>query len=305
MSKHNDFNSIGQVYGKMLSNVKHKLVKEGKAGPGVKPGSIGEAPLQSGGPTERGGFKPASVDKTKLSQKELEDNLYNVDRLSDGEAPTKKNTKNKGKKRKTVKEMVKNDQSRLNNFMRRKSIFDKLYENVMSGPDTNSMGMGAPDTGMSETEELDALGVDTDLDEGEGDGEEITLTLDRETATKLHDMLMSALGEGETEDEDLGDELESDDDMGLEDEDENEYGMSDEDEEELGHTNVNAKEPNMGKNNKVGNLKPSGGQASSAYTNKVGDDGDHGHALVNAKEPNMGKNNKVGTLKTGKPMFQQ
>ena len=112
---------------------------------------------------------------------------------------------------------------------------------------------------------------------------------------------MRVLGEGEGEDE-----YEGEDEFEGEGEDEGEeYGMADEDEEDLGHTNVNAKEPNYGKNNKVGNLKPQSGGATSAYTDKVGPDGDHGHALVNAKQPNYGKNNKVGSLKTGKSMFEQ
>jgi hypothetical protein len=79
----------------------------------------------------------------------------------------------------------------INNYM--KSTFDKLFESVMSEDDQN---------------ELEALGIDAG-DEGEIDAEEtdeITLTLDRETAQKLHDMLMDQLGgdEGEDEGEDEG-----------------------------------------------------------------------------------------------------
>lgn len=332
MSKINDFNKIGQVYGNMLNGIRRGLVAEGKLGPAIKPGEIGDAPLQDGGPNEKGGFKPAEIDKHRLSKKQIEDNLYNIDDLSEDEetkaeqkkiskdiekemksykrtgkiGTSKPATKEKALKQaiavayskagkakpkeegeETIQEVTKNAQERLNNFMRQKSIFDKLYENVMGNP-------GAVDSmensGMSEAEELDALGVETDSEETD----EVTFTLDRETAKKLHDVLMSVLGEEEVEGED---ETEGEDEG-------EEYGMADEDEEDLGHTNVNAKEPNMGKNNKVGNLKPQSG-VISAYTDKVGADGDLGHTLVNAKEPNMGKNNKVGNLKTGKSAFDK
>ena len=156
---------------------------------------------------------------------------------------------------------------------------------------------------MEETDELDALGIDTEEDSAEDD---VTFTLDRETAQKLHDVLMAQLGDSEVEEveevEDAGDDFGDEDYETME---QDEQGFYDEDEEDLGHAGVNAKEPNMGKNNRVGNLKPQSGGATSAYTNKVGNDGDHGHALVNAKVPNMGANNKVGTLKHGKSAFEQ
>jgi hypothetical protein len=117
---------------------------------------------------------------------------------------------------------------------------------------------------------------------------------------------MGVLG-GEEEVDDLEDGMDEDMDNDyedMEDEENCDYGDGDEDEEDLGHPNTGSvKGVDMGKNNKVGNVKPKGGTASSAYTSKVGLDGDHGHALVNAKQPNMGKNNKVGNLKTGKSLF--
>jgi hypothetical protein len=72
MSKQNDFASIGQVYGGMLNNIKHKLVSEGKTG------EIGEAPLLKGGPQETAGYVPSKIDRKKMSDKELKDNLYNI-----------------------------------------------------------------------------------------------------------------------------------------------------------------------------------------------------------------------------------
>jgi hypothetical protein len=277
-TKKKDLNSLGNIYGDILNNVKRNIVKESK----VKEGEIGESPLLDGGPQEKGGFVPAKLDRKKMSKKELDDNLYKMKDLSydDDSQDNEEDEEIPLESRKIARES-------LNNFMSKKSIFDRLYENVIGqteGP------QGPEDTSM---EELDALGIEGDT---EGESDEITITLDRETAQKLHDVLMPLLsGEDETEGEGEYEGGEEDYEM----------GGPEEDEEDFGHA-VNApKEPNMGKNNKVGNLRPQSGGASSKYTDKVGDDGDHGHALVNAKEPNYGKNNKVGSLKTGKSMFEQ
>ncbi len=77
MSK-NDINSLGSLYGGMLNGLKKDLIKEGKVGPG----EIGDAALQTGGPTKEGGFAEAEVDIEKLTDKEKEDNLYNINNLS-------------------------------------------------------------------------------------------------------------------------------------------------------------------------------------------------------------------------------
>lgn len=341
MSKQNDFASIGQVYGGMLNNMKHKLVSEGKTGPMVKPGEIGEAPLIKGGPQETAGYMPSKIDRKKMSEKELEDNLYNIKNLSQPESLEEDEEDTKPKKgmftkvkkaakkagygeeaaskiagaakakkqgtykneedEETIKESRKIAKDSINNFMRKKSIFDKLYENVMGMPE-NPGSMGSE---MDDSQELDALGIEGEGEGMEETGEEVTFTLDRETAQKLIDVLQAAIGgeeEGGFGDEDGDTEVEGDTEEG--EPEEAEEGFWDEDEEDLGADNL-SKEVNYGKNNKVGNLKTQGGAASSAYTDKVGSDGDHGHALVNAKQPNMGKSNKVGSLKTGKSAFEQ
>lgn len=277
-AKKKDFNSLGEAYGSMLNDVKRTIVRESK----VKEGEIGEAPLTKGGPQETGGFVPSKIDKNKMSEKEEEDNLYDIDDLSydaEGDERDEDEEELSPESRKIARES-------LNNFMSKKSIFDKLYENVMFGSEDAEDNM----------QELDELGIgDATPDEelgGEG-GDEVTFTLDRETAKKLHDVLMSALGEDEGEGED---EFGGEEEMGEED--------YDEDEEEGGASTF-TKSVDYGKNNKVGTVKPVGGTATSDVTDKVGNDGDHGHALVNAKQPNMGKNNKVGKLKTGQGAFQQ
>ena len=73
MSKKNDWISLGEAYEDVFKKV---VIKEG-----VPEGEIGDAPLEDGGPTERGGFKESEIDVTKMSEKE---NKYNVKGYSYG-----------------------------------------------------------------------------------------------------------------------------------------------------------------------------------------------------------------------------
>jgi hypothetical protein len=68
----------------------------------------------------------------------------------------------------------------INNFMN-KSIFDRLYEDVMNDE-------ASPES----SEQHDAMALD--LPGAGGEGDEVTITLDRELAGKLHDALMAVLG---------------------------------------------------------------------------------------------------------------
>lgn len=305
-TKKKDLTSLGEVYGSILNGVRKNIIKESK----VKE-VIGDAPLIKGGPQETAGYVPAKIDRRKMSKKELDDNLYNIKDLSEEDEETKKAKKDydkdgeietpeeeyKGSRSKAIelakskKETRKIARESLNNFMSKKSIFDKLYENVMFGGE------------QDETQELDSLGLDdaTPDEELGGEGEdEVTITLDRETAMKLYELLGACCGEGAEEGEMSDEEGE----MG--DEEAEEGGSEyEEDEENLGHASTFSSNVDYGKNNKVGTVKPVGGTASSDVTDKVGNDGDHGHALVNAKQPNMGKSNKVGNLKQGQGAFQR
>lgn len=282
-AKKKDLNNLGDIYGNILNNVKKSIIKESK----VKQ-EIGEAPLLKGGPQETAGYVPTKIDKRKMSKKELDDNLYNIKNLSAEEGEEKEDKSEKAEENK--KETRKIAQESLNKFMSKKSVFDKLYENVMFGGEN------------AEDPTLDALGLDDATPDEEMGGEsedEVTITLDREMATKLYEILGACCGgesEGEGETENEGEtELNGEED----------YEGGEEDEEDMGGASTFSKQVDHGKNNKVGNLKPVGGSASSASTDKVGNDGDHGHALVNAKQPNMGKSNKVGNLKTGQGAFQR
>lgn len=277
---------LGQIYGNMLNNI--SVVEEKalptKSGPGAKElNDKDAAKLQDGGPSEKGGFKPAEIDANKMSKKDSEeDNTYGGKNLTAEENPDE-DEENFGKINRDA----------INNFMS-KSIFEKLYENVMAGND------------VADTDELDALGIETSGEEGAdmdmGGEETVTITLDKELAKKLHDVLMGVIGG----DEDVGDEMEDMgevEDMGGEEDMEH---MGDEDEETMGHTLHGAKVPSEfhGKDNKVSSmkLKPNGKAGDGKYTDEVdGEAGELGHALHGAKAPDMGKNNKVKSTKTSKP----
>jgi len=282
MSKQTMF-KLGQIYGNMLNNVQvvaEKALPQKKGTGGKNLNDKGVADLQAGGPSEKGGFKPADIDTNKMSKKKEKDNAYNIDNLSYSDEDEE-----------IIEKM---SQRAINKFMS-KSIFDKLYENVMMGQSEDA-----------ETMELDALGIedgaeDTVGDELGGDEDQVTITLSRDLAKQLHDVLMTVIG-GE---EEIGDDEEpAEDEVG---EDQNEFGGDfEEDEETLGVPLHSAKTTLTGKDNKVNaKLKPGTGKPGDGkYTDTVdGDAGDHGHALVNAKKPNMGDkgNNKVsGQTKTGK-----
>ena len=81
MSKKKDLISIGEAYGDMLNGLKVNL-NEDKT---VPVGEVGQAPLESGGPEEKGGFRPAEVDINRMSEKDKEDNIYNIGGLTYGD----------------------------------------------------------------------------------------------------------------------------------------------------------------------------------------------------------------------------
>lgn len=112
-----------------------------------------------------------------------EDELYNSADYS-----SEKYNENDKKIEKKVKESI-------NNYM--KSTFDKLFENVM-GEEMHS---------DQETQELDALGIDTEVAETESD--EVTITIDRDMAKSLCDLLQAAMGDEDDDDADGEEEYSS------------------------------------------------------------------------------------------------
>jgi len=77
MSKKKDWVSLGEAYGNVLNKV---VVSED-----IPAGEIGNVPLEGGGPEEKGGFRPPLVDITKLSDKDKQDNIYNIRGLTYGD----------------------------------------------------------------------------------------------------------------------------------------------------------------------------------------------------------------------------
>jgi cobalamin biosynthesis protein CobT len=172
----------------------------------------------------------------------------------------------------------------INNHM--KSIFDKLFEDVMGG-DALDLGVQAGPEGA----EADA----TDLGLG-NDDTTVTLKLDKELAQKLHDALMAVLsdedGEGEGEGDSSEDASEPTEGEPMEDKGEEEETVAAEtvEAEEIGHALVGSGikggaatspkgQSNVVKGTVTGAVKH-GTPGKSQTTDKVGNDGEKGHALV-------------------------
>jgi hypothetical protein len=315
MSK-DDINSLGSLYGGMLNGLKKDLIKEGKVGPK----EIGDAALQSGGPTEEGGFTEPEVDIEKLSDKEKKDNLYNVNNLSytsnyvpaaeeDEEDEDDKKKKGKhddgdGKDEKCdyvdceedaeedtedadkEEESEENEESSqisekiaqdgLNNFMKQKSVFDKLYDKVMVNENFDEM----------ESEDFDALGLDDATPDAE-DGDDVTVTLSKDVAKALCDVLQAAMGESDDEDGDEG---------AAEHDAEHEAAhtaFGEEDEEGIDTGSTHSGKYDDGKNNKVGDLKTAAAASAKCCDNTIDAGSTH------SGKYDDGKNNKVGSLSTG------
>jgi len=322
MSK-DDLNSLGSLYGGMLNGLKKDLIKEGKVGPG----EIGDAALQAGGPTEEGGFAEAEVDIEKLTDKEKEDNLYNINKLSytssympeedeEGKYDDKDGKKEKcdyvdceedkedkdaeedeersdgtddgeceecgglgcescngtGEKSEESEESLEITEKiarvSLNNFMKQKSVFDKLYDKVMVNEDFDEM----------ESEDFDALGIEDATPDDEL-GDEITVTLSKDVAQALCDVLQAAMGESDSEDGDEADAAEG--------------AFGEEDEEGIDTGSTHSGKYDDGKNNKVGDLKTAAAATAKGADSKLDAGSSHSGAYDD------GKNNKVGSLTTG------
>lgn len=183
---------------------------------------------------------------------------------------------------------------KINNFMN-KSIFDTLFEDVMSDRHEEA-----------ETHDAEALGLPLG-DEGageEGSSEEVTVTLDRETAKKLHDVLMAVLGESEAEGEAEG-EVEAEGEA--ESEDEQTFGEATDIQELKGKG-----ESLQGKNNKVGDVTSKlvakgGGEGKSTDEVSVKSTGKHalvqdvdtGHLASKSANKVASKTSKVGEYLAG------
>ena len=326
MSNKKDLISIGEAYGDILNGLKSNL-NENKT---VPVGVVGKAPLESGGPEERGGFRPAEVDINRMSEKDKEDNIYNIGGLTYGDGndpgidnnephptgPTygqvaytgnvgppdedeeeeeddDENEENKKKgdegeeseeDEEILAEREKIARNRLNNFMSKTSVFDKLYKKVMV--QENFPGEGQEE--FEDVTELESLGIEDPVEEIP---EEITVSVPGELAQTLCDILQTALAQQEVDVEvDVDVETVTDTEF----EEDEEAAMKDGGGYGVDAGSTLSKEINYGKKNKVGKLKPATGLAQK---DGGGYGVDAGSTL--SKEVNYGKQNKVGNIKLG------
>jgi hypothetical protein len=175
MTRVNTLTEIWNTYNNNILSEKAPGVKAAKMGtkPGKPPVKANDIKKGFANDDTSG---PANAEKGEIygnvfdpKHNGVEDELYNSEIYS-----SEKYNENDKKIEKKVKESI-------NNYM--KSTFDKLFENVM-GEEMHS---------DQETQELDALGIDTEVDET-GDGD-VTITLDRDMAKSLCDILQAAMGD--------------------------------------------------------------------------------------------------------------
>ena len=258
MSRSNTLTEIWNTYNKSVLSENVPGVKAAKMGTKAKPPvdlnnvKHGFANDNSTGPGNVEVLQEPIDPKTATK----EDELYNSSIYS-----SEKYTKKDKKLEKKVKESINNNM---------KSTFDKLFENVMSEEMHSDQ----------ETQELDALGIDTEVSETDDEGK-VTLTLDRDMVQQLCDVLKEALGEDDDDDaedmehEDMEHEDYEMEERGFDESEEDGEDHDDEDEdthkeavdaEELGHALVNQKDSGLSHpgNNKVGTVKPKSGKSTGS-----------------------------------------
>ena len=281
MSRSNTLTEIWNTYNNNILSENAPGEKAAKMGtkpgkPPAKPNDVkhGFANDNSSGPenADKGEIYGNVIDP---KHNEVEDKKYNSKIYSSQEY----NKKNK-KLEKKVKESINNNM---------KSTFDKLFENVM-GEEMHS---------DQETQELDALGIDTEVADTESD--EVTITLDRDMAKSLCDMLQAAMGEEEDGDDDADGEEDYSAEMeenGFESFEEAEEDDEDDDDEDTHKEAVemHAVSDSAGASlthpghNKVGKLKAKSGKGSNSTKKYVDAEP---KPLADAKGKLQSKANKV------------
>ena len=277
MANKNNLTSIWDTYSNSIikeSKTTTRPIKGGTKKMGTKPG-------------------PGAVDLNSKDAKKIQNTgkegttgpVYDIEGLEEPIDP--KNTKSKENlyepekysSEKFDKKVEKSYRESININM--KSVFDKLFEEVMDGRDS--------------AEELDALGIDAGEDTSTEDSDEITVTLDRDMAKSLCDLLQAAMGEDEDKDEDK-------DDDGVEDYEEMEENGVDEDEleeaTELTAVPDSAGQSLTSKKNTAGTVKASGGKADGKLKKAGNGEGQdataQGHKLLSKDNKVSGKAGKAG-----------
>lgn len=174
-------------------------------------------------------------------------------------------------------------QDALNIFMSNKSLFEKLFEEVMN--DEAALGISPEQEGGSEEGGFGG--------EEEGGSEDVTISMDRETAQKLHDLLASVLGGDVEADEQMeggeeGGEGEEGGDLAFGDEAAEE---KEEDEEEMEDED---KKKSFGESSEAETVKGgSGGSKGSGYKPFNIKQGDHLMKKSSMKGPGIQTKNSL------------
>jgi hypothetical protein len=209
---------------------------------------------KSSGPETKGAetlIKPSNNKPSKI-KKDDETSVFSGEKFSieNPEFTQNPKTNKKGKKAKKIAE------GKINNFMT-KSIFDKLYEAVINENDLPEI------PGDTEAHDAEALDLPTGDEEGE-----VTITLDRETAKKLHDVLMSVLESESDDSEEEGSDASAEDA-----EEDAEKEEDEEDSEELAYEETELEELSDEHGKKL-QAKGSQKVASTVTSNVDGSEGD-------------------------------
>lgn len=120
--------------------------------------------------------------KDEVSAEEIDGDGPDVEGVEDATEESEKNTEKK------VEENI-NNLTKDKVMTEDKSIFDKLFEQVMGEADDEELELG-----------IDLDGAEDETPAGDDDGS-VTITLDKELAAKLHEVLMDVLGDEEGEEE--------------------------------------------------------------------------------------------------------
>tara|TARA_R100000152_G_C6765557_1_gene190373 strand:+ start:572 stop:1708 length:1137 start_codon:yes stop_codon:yes gene_type:complete len=181
--------------GKAINSTYERAGKEVKTKmPAANPGQYKGFVQDNSGPAGADNFHSVELDPDNPAISD--ENAYDVKQMSDEGADTYFKAENK----KIAKENINNSMAK------NKSIFDRLYEEVMDDETFDAVELGIGD---------DEAGDDIES------SDEITITIDKDLALKLHDVLVDVL-DGGTDGVDDEADLEPEGDLG--DEDEQEYG---------------------------------------------------------------------------------
>lgn len=240
--------------------------------PAAKTGAYQGFVQDNSGPKGADNFTSTELDPENPAISD--DNAFDVKQMSDEGADTYFKAENK----KIAKENINNSMAK------NKSIFDRLYEDVMDDEQFDAVELG-----IGEDDGDDAIGGDT-----------VSIELDRDLAEKLHEVLMGVLDGGEGGDED--DNLDPEDDN-AEDEQSGFDEMEEEDEQDYGHNRGDSRETDADEaeeDEEDGEMDED--EESFNYFGEEIEAEDLGHPLVNQRKgdptPVTGKSNVVKTAHT-------